>query len=58
MNLTPEPEEGVDERLLRELAERVRCERLRNNLQRTVSRLQAKRTELPPGPILAPEHGV
>ena len=28
------PEEGIDERLLRELAERVRCERLRHNLQR------------------------
>ncbi len=27
-------EEGIDERLLRELAERVRCERLRHNLQR------------------------
>ena len=26
-------EEGIDERLLRELAERVRCERLRHNLQ-------------------------
>ena len=28
-------EEGIDERLLRELAERVRCERLRHNLQRS-----------------------
>jgi hypothetical protein len=28
------PEEGIDERLLRELAERIRCERLRHNLQR------------------------
>jgi hypothetical protein len=28
-------EEGTDERLLRELAERVRCERLRHNLQRS-----------------------
>jgi len=28
------PEEGIDERLLRELAERVRCERLRHSLQR------------------------
>ena len=27
-------QEGIDERLLRELAERVRCERLRHNLQR------------------------
>ena len=27
-------EEGIDERLLRELAERARCERLRHNLQR------------------------
>ena len=27
-------EEGIGERLLRELAERVRCERLRHNLQR------------------------
>ena len=28
------PEEGIDERLLRELAKRARCERLRYNLQR------------------------
>ncbi len=28
-------EEGIDERLLRELAERVRCERLRHSLQRS-----------------------
>jgi hypothetical protein len=28
-------EEGIGERLLRELAERVRCERLRHNLQQS-----------------------
>jgi hypothetical protein len=32
-----EPEEGIDDRLLRELAERVRSERLRNDLQRSAS---------------------
>lgn len=37
-----QPEEGIDERLLRELAERVRSERLRSNLQRSASqRLRA-----------------
>ena len=34
-----DPEEGIDERLLRELAERVRCERLRHNLQRSADPL-------------------
>ena len=32
-------EEGTDERLLRELAERVRCERLRHNFQRSADPL-------------------
>jgi hypothetical protein len=35
----PEAElEGIDERLVRDLAERVRCQRLRNYLQRTAGR--------------------
>jgi hypothetical protein len=41
-----EPEEGIDERLLRELAERVRSERLRNNLQRSAGqRFRANGTQ-------------
>jgi hypothetical protein len=39
-----EPEDGINERLLRDLAERVRSERLRNNLQRSAGqRLRAHR---------------
>jgi hypothetical protein len=64
-------EETIDERLLRELAERVRSERLRNNLQRSAGqRFRAGGTQAPcftddlddqilsPRPMLARDHGL